>query len=43
MAEFKFKSEVLNWLNDGEYKYFKSPVEGTYKVRLMNISLSPND
>jgi hypothetical protein len=33
----------LNWLNDGKYKYFKSPAEGTYKVRLMNISLSPND
>ncbi len=43
MAEFKFSSEVLDWLNDGEYKYFKSPAEGTYKVRLMNISLSPND
>ena len=42
-TELNFKTEVLKWLNDGRYKYFKSPTEGSYKVRLMNISLSPND
>lgn len=40
--EKEFKLEVLNWLNDGKIKYFKSPSEGSYLLRLMNISLSPN-
>jgi hypothetical protein len=35
--------EVLEWLNNGEPKLFKSPTEGNYIVRLMNVSLSPND
>lgn len=38
-----FKLEVLNWLNDGKLKLFRSPTEGNYIVRLMNISLTPND
>ena len=38
-----FKLEVLNWLNNGEIKLFKSPQEGNYIVRLMNVSLSPVD
>ena len=38
-----FKLEVLNWLNDGKVKLFKSPQEGNYLVRLMNVSLSPID
>lgn len=42
-AERVFKLEVLNWLNDGKPKILKSPVEGNYIVRLMNVSLSPND
>ena len=41
--ERMFKLEVLNWLNNGEFKYFKSPTEGNYIVRLMNSSLTPND
>lgn len=36
-----FKLEVLNWLNNGQPKLFKSPTEGTYLVRLMNVSSSP--
>lgn len=43
LSEINFRTEVLDWLNNGEYKYFKSPIEGTTKVRLMNISLSPNN
>ena len=43
MQERKFKLEVLNWLNDGKPKLFRSPGEGNYIVRLMNVSLSPND
>ena len=41
--EREFKLEVLNWLNDGKPKLFRSPGEGNYIVRLMNTSLSPND
>ena len=29
--------------NNGELKVFKSPGEGNYIVRLMNVSLSPQD
>lgn len=41
--ERRFKLEVLDWLNNGEIKLFKSPAEGNYLVRLMNVSLSPVD
>lgn len=41
-AERDFKLTVLEWLNDGKVKLFKSPTEGNYLVRLMNSSLSPN-
>ena len=41
-AERRFKMEVLEWLNNGEFKIFRSPVEGNYVVRLMNVSLAPN-
>lgn len=41
--EEEFKKEVLEWLNDGKPKLFRSPVEGYFLVRLMNVSLSPND
>jgi hypothetical protein len=34
---------VLNWLTDGQPKLFRSPGEGNFIVRLMNISLTPND
>lgn len=42
-AERKFKLKVLDWLNNGEIKLFRSPTEGNYLVRLLNISLSPED
>jgi hypothetical protein len=42
-SERKFKLEVLDWLNNGKPKLFRSPQEGNYIVRLMNISLSPQD
>ena len=41
--ERDFKMEVLNWLNDGKPKLFRSAAEGNFLVRLMNVSLSPND
>lgn len=42
-AERDFKLAVMDWLNDGEPKLFRSPTEGNYIVRLMNVSLSPID
>ena len=41
--ERRFKLEVLNWLNNGEVKLFRSPAEGNYLVRLMGVQLTPND
>ena len=40
-AERKFRLKVLEWLTNGEVKLFRSPTEGMYLVRLMNVSLSP--
>lgn len=42
-VERRFKIAVLDWLNNGSIKLFKSPYEGNYLVRLTNVSLSPND
>ena len=42
-AERKFKLLVLDWFNNGKPKLFRSPTEGNYVVRLMNVSLSPED
>ena len=41
--ERQFKLEVLDWLTNGKPKLFKSPTEGNYLVRLMNVNLSPSD
>ena len=35
--------DVMNWLNNGQPKLFRSPGEGNFIVRLMNVSLTPND
>lgn len=40
-SERLFKLEVLDWLNDGKIKLFKSPGEGNYLVRLMETSYAP--
>lgn len=42
-AERTFKLKVMDWLGDGKVKFFKSPTEGNYLVRLLNISLTPED
>lgn len=42
-AERIFKMKVLEFLNDGKPKLFRSPGEGNFIVRLMNSSLTPND
>jgi hypothetical protein len=41
--ERQFKLEALDWLTNGKPKLFRSPGEGSYIVRLMNVSLAPND
>ena len=43
IAERKFREAVLEWLNNGQPKLFRSPTEGNCVIRLMNVSLSPND
>lgn len=42
-VEYQFKMKAMEWLNNGEVKFFKSPIEGSLLVQLMNVSLSPND
>ena len=42
-AERIFKLKLLEWLNNSSIKMFKSPTEGNYLVRLMNVSLTPED
>lgn len=42
-AEREYKMEMLSWLNNGQPKVFKSPTEGNFIVRLMNVSLTPED
>ena len=41
--ERDFKLKVLEWLQNGKPKLFRSPGEGNYIIRLMNISFTPND
>lgn len=38
-----FKMQVLDWLNNGQPKLFRSPGEGSFIIRLLNVSLTPND
>ena len=41
--ERQFKLKAAEWLSNGQPKLFKSPAEGNYIVRLMGISLSPEE
>lgn len=43
LAERKFRDKVLEFLNDGKPKVFKSSTEGNMIVRCMNNTLTPND
>lgn len=42
-AERTFKMKVLEWLNDGKPKLFRSPTEGNFIVRLMKVTLNPEN
>jgi len=41
--EREFKMEALSWLTNGKPKLFRSPSEGNFIVRIMNVSMSPLD
>lgn len=41
--ERKYKRAVEEWLSNGRPKYLRTAAEGNFVVRLMNVSLSPND
>lgn len=41
--ERQFKIEVLDWLNNGKPKLLRTPTEGNYIIRLMSVSLSPEE
>lgn len=41
--ERQFRLEFLDWLNNGQPKFFRSPTEGNYITRITNISMTPND
>lgn len=38
-----FKRKALDWLNDGQPKLFRSPHEGNFIVRLMKVTLNPEN
>jgi hypothetical protein len=40
--ERKFRDKVIEFLEDGGYKLYRSPTEGNFIITLMNISLTPN-
>lgn len=40
--ERDFREKVLEFLQDGEFKLFKSPTEGNIIVRLMDVNCVPN-
>lgn len=41
--EYLFREKVIDFLNDGEVKLFRSPSEGNLLVTLSNISITPNE
>lgn len=43
VAEREFKLKVLEFLNNGKPKLFRSPAEGNYIVQLMSSSMTPDD
>ena len=42
-SERLFKLKVLEFFNDGKPKLFRSPTEGNYLIKLMNVSMTPTD
>lgn len=42
-SERKFKTEALEWLTNGKPKIFRSPGEGNFIIRLLNVTMQPVD
>lgn len=42
-GERYFRLKVLDWLNDGKVKLFRSSTEGNYLVRILNVSMTPEE
>ena len=42
ILEREFREKVVEFLQDGKPKLFKSPTEGTIMVRIMDVNLTPN-
>lgn len=41
--ERKYRELLIDFLNDGEYKLYKSPTEGNILIALTNVSLTPSE
>lgn len=41
-TERLFKLKAEEWLRNGKVKLFRSPTEGNYLIRMMDVSLTPN-
>ena len=41
--ERQFKTKVYDWLTNGEAKLLRTPTEGNFLVRFINVSMTPND
>lgn len=41
ILEKQFRKKLLDWLNDGQVKVFKSDTEGLFLVRITDVSLEP--
>lgn len=39
--ERKFRDEVIKFMYDGEAKLFRSPTEGNFVIKIMDVNLSP--
>lgn len=42
-SERMFKLKVLEFFNNGKPKLFRSPAEGNYIVKMINVSMTPSD
>jgi hypothetical protein len=42
VKEKRFRDAVIQFLNNGEAKLFRSPTEGNYIVQLMDVNFTPN-
>lgn len=41
--EYLFREKVINFLNDGKVKLFRSPSEGNMLIILSNVTITPNE